>query len=120
MKLTAYGHDGRRPQLMRGVGPTGGEAIGDSHLSLYAWSRTGDLEDALGLGAVGLVASHVGPDVMRREQDHAVSERLELAAPVMRPPTRFHDHRRLRLLCHGGQELRALQTLPTGHVSSSI
>ena len=42
------------------------------------------LEDALGLGAVGLVPSHVGVDQTRREQDGPVAQLLKLPSPVVR------------------------------------
>ena len=41
---------------------------------------------------VGLVAHHVGANVSRREEDHAMSQVLDLTAPVVCRCTRFHHH----------------------------
>jgi hypothetical protein len=41
-------------------------------------------QQTAGIGAVGLVAKHVGPGGVGREQDDTVAEGLEPAAPVVR------------------------------------
>jgi hypothetical protein len=73
------------------------------------------LQDALGIGAVGLVAADVGSDVVRREQDHVVPKSLEFPAPVVRRSAGFHDHSRGGLLCHERQELGPLQAFAPRH-----
>src|SRR5687768_1872731 len=40
-------------------------------------------EQALGVGTIGLVASHVGFDIGRGQQQHLVAELTELSSPVM-------------------------------------
>jgi hypothetical protein len=78
------------------------------------------LQDALGVGAIRLVAANVGTDVVRRQQQHLVAEPLDFTRPVVSRTTRFHYHRGRRLLRQKGQELMALRTLsaadPTGPI----
>ena len=62
------------------------------------------LEDPLGVGAVGLVAGHVGPHLVRGEQDHLVAELLELPGPEVGRAAGLHDHGRRRHLGEEGQE----------------
>jgi len=65
------------------------------------------LEDALGVGLVGLVAFDVGADLVWREQDHLVSELLKAACPVVGRAAGLHHHDRRRLLGEEGEELLA-------------
>lgn len=50
------------------------------------------LEESLGVGAIGLVAHSVGACDVRREQDHRMSEALELSSPVMGGAAGFEEH----------------------------
>ena len=54
------------------------------------------LQNALGVGPVGLVAGDVGPDRVRRQQQDPVPGGLDPPAPVVRAAARLHRHRRLR------------------------
>ena len=47
---------------------------------------------ALGVGAVGLVPGHIGTHLMRGEEDHPVSEVLDLSGPEVGRAAGFHDH----------------------------
>jgi hypothetical protein len=77
-------------------------------------------QDALGVGAVGLVAADVWADVMRRKKDDAMPEALDLASPVVGRSAGLHDDGGCRLLSHEGQELSSGQTLTARHVAWSI
>ena len=46
------------------------------------------------IGAVGLVAAHVGPHVLDRDQADGKSTRLAAAPPVVRGAAGLHHHRR--------------------------
>ena len=61
------------------------------------------LEDALHVGAVGLIAADVGPNQVRRQEDDAMAQLLDASRPELRRAARFHHHRRGRLR---GQEGR--------------
>ena len=61
-------------------------------------------EEPFRVGAVGLVAPHVRPDIMRREQAYRVTERLKLAGPVVSRPARLEHDRRRRALREERQE----------------
>src|SRR5262249_38569773 len=73
-------------------GEPGGTQAMQSHQSLLRDGLHGDgvdvliavrLEQPPSVGAVGLVAEYVGSGGMRRQQDDAVAQRLEPAAPVV-------------------------------------
>jgi len=49
------------------------------------------LEEAFGIGSVGLVATDVGSDVLRGQKNDVVSELLELSGPVMSHAASLHD-----------------------------
>jgi len=56
------------------------------------------LEQALGVGAIGLVADDVRPHGVRGQEHDSVAVRLRVPAPVVGRPTRFHQDRRRRRL----------------------
>jgi len=77
-------------------------------------------QDALGVGAVGLVAADVWADVVRRKKDDAMPEALDLPSPVVGRSAGLHDDGGCRLLGHEGEELSSGQTLTAQHVAWSI
>src|SRR5207244_1494033 len=77
-------------------------------------------QDPFGVGAIGLVASDVRSDVMRRKKHHAVAELVNLAGPVMGGSAGFHDHGRRWLLGHEGQELVSPRAFPANDVAGSL
>ena len=78
------------------------------------------LQDALRVGTVCLVASDVGPNVVRREQHHAVAELFNLPRPVVGGSARFHDHGRRGLLRNEGQELGSREPYTARDVTGSV
>src|SRR5688572_27984963 len=78
------------------------------------------LEDALGIGAVGLVATDVRADVVRRKEYHPVAEGLQFPSPMLGRAARLHYHGGLRLLSHEGKELRSLRPLPPYDVARPV
>ena len=52
----------------------------------------GRLENRLGVGPIGLVTVAVAAHIGWWQQQHGVAQRLELAAPVVSRPTRFHQN----------------------------
>src|SRR6266704_2174991 len=56
------------------------------------------LQKPAGIGAVGLVAKHVGPGGVRREQNDTVADRLEPAGPVVRRAAGFKKNGGRRLV----------------------
>ena len=56
----------------------------------------GSLEQSVGIAAIGLVAAHIGTDVLRREEPDGETQRAQPAAPEMRRAADL-DHHRARL-----------------------
>ena len=50
------------------------------------------------IGAVGLVATDIGPHVMRREQDDCMPETRKAPRPMMGGAAGFHDHTQRRAI----------------------
>ena len=48
------------------------------------------LEEAFGIGSVGLVSTDVGSDVLRGKKNDGVTELLKLSGPVMSHAAGFH------------------------------
>jgi hypothetical protein len=78
------------------------------------------LQDALGIGTISLVPSHIRTDVVRGQQDHAMAKVLNAASPEVRRTAGLHDHRRRRVVGEELQELRARQALPADDVPGAI
>ena len=55
-------------------------------------------EQPFRVGAVGLVAPHVRPHIMRGQQPYRVTEWLELARPIVSRPAGLEHNRRRRPL----------------------
>jgi hypothetical protein len=75
------------------------------------------LQDPLGVGAVGLVAGHVGADLVRGEQHDLVTQRPDAPRPVVGRAARLHDHGGGGHLREEGKDVpresrRVQQTLP--------
>src|SRR5271169_3439876 len=77
----------------------------------HRWPPHG-LADCLGVGHVVLLPLDVGLYIGRRHQPHAVSERFELARPMMRRRTGFDTNQARRKLLEQRQNVAPLQ-LPT-------
>jgi len=74
------------------------------------------LEQALGICAIGLVAQHVGPHRVRRQQHHAVAARTGLAPPEVCRPASLHHHRGRSLLGEKARELASREAMALGHL----
>lgn len=68
-------------------------------------------EQASGIGAVGLVATDIGPHAMRREQDDRMPETRKAPRPMMGGATRFHDHTQRRAIVEAARKRPASQAL---------
>lgn len=74
------------------------------------------LEHALGVGAIGLVASHVGTHGVRGQQYRGVPEGLGAARPEVRRTAGFHDDCRGRKMRESERELLARVALLARHL----
>jgi hypothetical protein len=73
------------------------------------------LKEGLGVGAIGLVATHVGVDILDGQKAYPQIARLTPPAPIVRRTAPFHDHfgaRRQRV--DEALELPSRQPLPLG------
>ena len=77
-------------------------------------------EEALGVGAVGLIARDVGPDGVGWEQNHAVPEGLELAAPVVSGPAGLEQDGRGLAFGEERDEARAAEPVAFADVPRSF
>lgn len=73
------------------------------------------LEDPLRVGAIGLVPGHVRAYVVRWEQDHLVTQALDLTPPVVRRAARLYHDRGARRLREEHQELPTREPSLTSH-----
>ena len=94
-RLLALRFDGHRPSL---VVPRG-------------------FEQALGVGAVGLIARDIGPDHVRRQQGDAMPVPLGLPAPVVRRPTRPHQDSCRRLFAQIPTKPLPREPMPLAHLA---
>jgi len=74
------------------------------------------LQQALRIGAVGLVAQHVGTHRVRRQEHDAVAAGAGLAAPEVRGPAGLHYERRRLALGEEPRELRSREPLALCHL----
>lgn len=75
-------------------------------------------QQRLRIRAVGLIPTHVRPDVLRGQQDRDEPERVTRSPPLMRRTTRFHDDFRAdRQGCEEPLELRPGQPAAFRHAS---
>jgi hypothetical protein len=75
------------------------------------------LEQSVHVRSVRLVSHHVGPDVLRRQQDDDVTEFLDSSRPVVGRAAGLHHHRRLGKLREELEELVARQS-PARHYTA--
>jgi hypothetical protein len=96
---------------------------------LLGWGLDGDwpylivaagFKDSAGVGAVGLVTEHIGPDVLRREEDGTMAELFDLPRIEMRGSTGLHDDGGTRKRGDKLQELPAPDSRSLGDHSRSV
>ncbi len=78
------------------------------------------LADRLGISGVVLLPPHIGLHVARRHQAHIMTERRDLARPVVRRGARRHADQARREGLEKLQHLGAMQLLSGGDLASSI
>ena len=64
-------------------------------------------EQAGGVGAIGLVAAHIGPHVVRGQQAHGVPQAAEAPPPVVGAAAGLHDDAQRRAILEQGGEAQA-------------
>ena len=102
---------GRDPLLAHAVQRDERLLLDAFHRHARHLARAHRFEDRFGIGAIGLIASHVRAHIRRRDQRHAMPLLLRQPSPVVRHAARFHHDVQRRGLCEVARELRPIQTL---------
>jgi hypothetical protein len=83
--------------------------------------RPGDrFADCLGVGSIVLLPLDVGPHVGRRHQPHAMTERLELARPVVRRCAGINPNDVRRQLLEERQDVPAFELAADDHITVRV
>jgi hypothetical protein len=78
-------------------------------------------EECVGVGAIRLVASNVGPHVLDRQELHPEASCLHPASPIVRRAARFHDDVRARHQCvDESLELTSCEALTIENATGAI
>ncbi len=106
----------RHPRRLKAVEPREHVLIDRLHRYRADVVVAKGFEQALRIRAIGLVAQHIGPHRVGREQHHAVPASARLAAPEVRRPAGLHHHRGRSLLGEEARELSPREAMALRHL----